>query len=430
MRITYVGFGDFHRYAGMKQLYHFAQEVARNNHQTQILVAGRADSVRSMDEPALAEIVQMAFSGPGLTAEVRERVKRFAPDILHAWTPRFVPALVGWQLHRLTGALVILDHEDDEQYHLRYTRRAWTQNWQEGWRRLAIPAIMARNAVRPWLRPLAQNGDPTRPARESFTYRLLTNATTAHTAISPNLVTWAKSQWPEKPVHLLYPGANLHLFSPAPPDPLLLAKLELVEKSVLVYSGTMDFAVFRWFLDVLGSVIQEIPDVVLLLIGEDSFRAEARQLAVERGLERGYRLLGQQPYKEIPRFLSLGDVLLQHPLDLGNEMRLPAKLPEYLATGKPIITFATGIGQTLEDGTHVRKLFSPDPLEAAALVKELLQDRAQSQRLGASARQVAAERFDWTKNGRALVEIYDQVLLSARRSSAPSRLSPSEIDPS
>lgn len=430
MKITFIGYGDFHRYAGMKQLYHFAQEVNQHDHHTQILIAGKADSVQSMDEPSLSKIVELAYVGPRLTSNIRQRVLDFAPDILHIWTPRFVPALTGWQLHRLTGTLVILDHEDDEQYHLRYMRRAWTQNWQKGWRRLAIPAIMARNAVRPWLQPLAQNGDPTRPARESFTYSLLTRAAVAHTAISPNLVTWAQSQWPEKPVHLLYPGANLHLFAPAPPNQLLLAKLELAGKSVLVYSGTMNLAVFRWFLDVLESVIREIPDAVLLLIGEDSFRAEAKRLAVERGLEQSYRLIGQQPYSEIPRYLSLGDVLLQHPLDLGNEMRLPAKLPEYLAMGKPIITFAVGIGETLEDGSHVRKLSSQDPSEAAALVKELLHDQGQSQRLGASARRVATERFDWTKNGRALVEIYDQVLRAARQRSIPSRLSPSEIDPS
>lgn len=414
MRITYVGFGDFHRYAGMKQLFHFAQEVARNNHQTQILIAGSSKSVRSMDEPPLGKIVEMSFSGPRLTIDVRKRVECFAPDILHVWTPRFVPALAGWQLHRLTGASVIVDHEDDEEYHVSYMRRASTQNWQKGWRRLAIPAIVARNTFRPWFRPLSKNGEATRTAKEAFTYQLLTRAAIAHSAISPNLVAWAKGQWPDKPVHLLYPGANLERFAPTSPDIALQTRLGLADKSVLVYSGTMSLEVFRWFLDVLGTVIQEIPHVTLLLIGEDSFRKEASQLAVERGLERDYCLLGQQSYAEIPRLLSLGQILLQHPLDLGNEMRLPAKLPEYLATGKPIITFAAGIGETLEDGVHVRKLFSTDPLEAASLVKELLRDEFQRQRLGSSARQLASQRFDWTKNGRTLTAIYDEVLRTSK----------------
>jgi glycosyltransferase involved in cell wall biosynthesis len=415
MRITYVGYGDFHYFAGMKQLYHFAQEVCRQGHQAQILIAGSAETARVMHEPPSADIVEMRFSGPLLSKAVRGRVKAFQPDIIHVWTPRFLPALAGWQLHQLTNALVILDHEDDEDYHLHYMRRSWTQNWQTSWRRLAKPAIKARNAIRPWFQPLTESGNPTRPAREAFTYQRLTKATSAHTAISPNLVAWAKGQWPERPVHLLYPGANLKLFSPTPPDALLLADLGLVGRSVLVYSGTMSIIMFRWFLDVLENVIREIPDVALLLIGEDSFRAEAKQLAVERGLESSCHLIGQQPYTEVPRFLSLANVLLQHPLDLGNEMRLPAKLPEYLATGKPIITFAAGIGQTLEDGIHVRKLFSPDPLEAATLVKELLQDPVLSQALGESARQIASDRFDWTKNGRALVGIYEQVLQNARQ---------------
>ncbi|MCA9987164.1 MAG: glycosyltransferase, partial [Anaerolineales bacterium] len=399
-----------HRYAGMKQLYHFAQEVGRNDHQTQILLAGKADSVESMDEPPLGEIVEMAFSGPRLTAEVRQRVKHFAPDILHVWTPRFVPALAGWQLHRLTGARVIVDHEDDEEYHVVYMRRAWTQNWQKGWRRLAVPAIVARNSARPWFQPLGKNAEATRAAQEAFTYKRLTDAAVAHTAISPNLVAWARCRWPHKPVHLLYPGANLDLFAPAPPDPILQDELGLVDKSVLVYSGTMSLRIFEWFLQVLRHVKNQRNDIFMVLVGEDSFRNAAEKLAYDLDLGGAYRLIGQQSYSSVPSYLSLADIVIQHPIDQANELRLPAKLPEYLATGKPVVTFANGIGQSLQDGVHVRKLYTDQPSEAAHVVLELLDQPHQRDALGKAARNLARERYDWTINGERLVRIYAEVL--------------------
>ena len=114
MRITYVGFGDFHRHAGMKQLYHFAQQVCEQGHQAQILIAGNADTTDSLEDAPKAEVIEIALNGPWLARHVRKRVIDFKPDIIHVWTPRHVPALVGWQLQRWTKTPLVLDHEDDE----------------------------------------------------------------------------------------------------------------------------------------------------------------------------------------------------------------------------------------------------------------------------------------------------------------------------
>lgn len=415
MKITYIGFGDFHRFAGMKQLYHFAQEVCRQGHLAQILFPGCAQTVHAMDEPPLAAIVEMAFDGPRVAASVRRQVQNFSPDILHVWTPRFVPALAGWQLHRLTRAQVILDHEDDEDYHVRYMRHSWTQNWQTGPRRLATPAIVLRNSVTHWLHPIGADGKVTRPAQEMITRHLVTRIAAAHTAISPNLVAWARAQWPGKPVYLLYPGADLQRFSPGSGDRELETELGLIDKKVLVYSGTMSLRIFEWFVDVLTIVREQQPAVKLVMVGEDNFRSQAEQLAHEHGVEDHYALVGQVSYSQVPKYLRLADILVQHPVDQANELRLPAKLPEYLAMGKPVITFADGIGSTLEDGVHVRKLYSDQPAEAAAIVLELLGDPKQCKALGTAARSLASDRFTWSQNGCQLVEIYQEVMHSGRK---------------
>ncbi len=415
MRITYVGYGDFHRHAGMKQMYHFAQEVCRQGHQAQLLIAGKAQSVTSMAEPPLSQVIELQFNGPRLAGSVRQRVLGFQPDILHLWTPRHVPALAGWQLKHLTGARLVLDHEDDEAYHARYVRRAWTQNWRRGIGCILRPLVVAYNMWRTWVSPLRTDGSAFLGAQEAITWRLVTRAAEAHTAISPRLAIWAQRQWPAKPVYVLYPGADLNLFRPQPADESLRTELGLEGRTVIAYSGTIDLTIFAWFLHFLEELLSHHPHVVLLLVGEDRFRQEARLMAEQRGLQDRYRLVGQLPLSEVPRHLSLADILLQHPLDLGNEMRLPAKLPEYLAMGKPVITYAQGIGQTLDDHVHVRKLYSAEASEAATVVSQLLQSPEQRQTLSSAARVLACKRFDWTHNGHYLTQIYGN-LLNARKS--------------
>jgi len=410
MRITYIGFGDFHVYAGMKQLYHFAQQVCRQGHQAQILIAGSAETVQAMEEPPLAEIVEMAFVGPSLARPVRQRVLDFEPDILHVWTPRHVPALAGWQLQRCTGAKLILDHEDDEDYHLRSWRRLTANRWKTGVGRLASPLFRLRSGTWHWVRPLHADGRVVRMAKEPLTYHLVAQTAVAHTVISPNLVLWAQRQWLGVPVHLLYPGASLELFGPHVSAPELRQALGLQECRVVVYSGAMSLEIFDWFLAVMSQVVSDYPDTALVLLGDDHFRCEAQDLLREQDLCEQVRLVGRVPYAAVPRYLSLADVLLQHPLDQGNEFRLPAKLPEYLAMGHPVVTYAQGIGESLEENLHVRKLYTADPKEAAGVVSDLLSDPHQCEMLGKAAREVAGERFDWNRNGRHLLAIYEGVL--------------------
>lgn len=410
MKITYIGYGDFHRYAGMKHMYHFAQEVCRLGHQAQLLIAGKADTVQSMAEPPMAEIVELAFRGPVLSPAVSKRVQVFQPDIIHVWTPRHIPALAGWQLQRLTAAPLILDHEDDEYYHTRYMYWAWTMNWQTGWRRLLAPAILTRNVIRSWLIPLRANGSAFHGTQNFISSRLLVNATSAHTAISPILLEWVRQQWPHLSSYLLYPGADLELFKPQPKDQQLLSELGIENRQALLYSGSLDKRVFRWFMELLLLLIPRLPDIVLVLIGDDSFKHQLTASDIPEQAEGFYRWVGQISHPSIPSYLALADVLIQHPLDIGNELRLPAKLPEYLAMQKPVITYAEGIGKTFEDGVCVRKLYTTDPFEAANLITELMADSEQAIRLGSEARKVACQRFDWQKNGERLISIYKDVL--------------------
>jgi len=409
MRITYVGYGDFHRYAGMKQLYHFAQEVCRNGHEAQILSAGSADTVRSMAEPPRAEIIEMAFTGPLLTRHVRRRVQDFKPDILHVWTPRHVPALAGWQLQRWTKARLILDHEDDEIYIARNYVGSHGRRFRGVMRLVARPLARLKGQSLPWLAPLMPDGSVRRMAQDRMAAALLRSRVSAHTAISPALEIRVRKTWPQAPVYLLYPGTDLQLFHPERSGALIRQRHNLGDRPLLVYSGTMNLEIFQYFTEVIQRLVATVPDIFLLLVGNDGFRHNAELLLGELGLRRHIYLTGIVPHPEVPMYLAAADVLVQHPIDIGNELRLPAKLPEYLAMGKPLVTYSQGIGEILEHGVHALKVATSDPDEMSRCLATLLGNRSLCADMGQAARNLAEQLFDWRANSQRLLNIYFDV---------------------
>jgi 2-polyprenyl-3-methyl-5-hydroxy-6-metoxy-1,4-benzoquinol methylase len=123
--------------------------------------------------------------------------------------------------------------------------------------------------------------------------------------------------------------------------------------------------------------------------------------------------------------MRLADVLVQpgHPGEF-NDYRIPSKLPEFLATGRPVVLPATNIGRYLRDGEECVLLRRGDALEIAGTLRRLLSDAQLRQRLGEGARAFAERNFSWTDSARKLKRFYDRVL---RESGRPVELSDSAL---
>src|SRR5205814_1029183 len=150
----------------------------------------------------------------------------------------------------------------------------------------------------------------------------------------------------DTPKLVLWPGADERLFAPRPQDPDLRAELGIPENAVvLCYTGNVHPAIARDVRSVyLAAAIldQEGIPTRLIRTGRDfcSFLGPDEEWAYKISIE-----LGQVPYQEIPALLSLAEVLVQPGADNAfNEFRLPGKLPEFFAMGRPVILPRTNIG--------------------------------------------------------------------------------------
>lgn len=121
--------------------------------------------------------------------------------------------------------------------------------------------------------------------------------------------------------------------------------------------------------------------------------------------------LGHIDYKEIPRILSLAHIFVQpgYPNEFNN-YRLPSKLPEFLAMGKPIILPATNLAYYLTHKENAYILPNADEIQISNAVKELLQDNELYHRLSTGSYEFAKVHLNWQENCQELKKFYESVM--------------------
>jgi len=113
----------------------------------------------------------------------------------------------------------------------------------------------------------------------------------------------------------------------------------------------------------------------------------------------------------VPEVMRLADVVIQPgDADAFNAHRLPAKIPEYLSMGKPLIMGAANIGIELDAASAARVLPRTTPSAMADAAEELFEDGATAKLLGARAREFALDRFSEQAVVPALEHFYERCL--------------------
>lgn len=125
----------------------------------------------------------------------------------------------------------------------------------------------------------------------------------------------------------------------------------------------------------------------------------------------GLRDLGWISRRRIPELLIAADVLVQ-PGSPGpfNDYRFPSKLPDFLASGRPVVLPKTNIGLYLEDGVDALLLDRGDAGEILEKVSLLVGDAELRTRLGEGGRAFAVRRLQWSRNVPEVARLYEAVL--------------------
>jgi colanic acid biosynthesis glycosyl transferase WcaI len=134
------------------------------------------------------------------------------------------------------------------------------------------------------------------------------------------------------------------------------------------------------------------PDIVFVVCGQGALRAELEAAARELG---NLRLLPLQPLERLGELLGLADAHLLPQSVEAEDLVLPSKLTNMLASGRPVVATCRAGTELAEVVGHCGVVVPPGDASALArAVEALMDDPARREALGRRAREHAERHID------------------------------------
>lgn len=388
MRVVFVMYGPLDVNSAI-QAYHFGNELTEQGWEVTLAGLGDPGRIEAVGHPHFECISHE-------TLEERARAGAIPREgtIVCGWTPRE-------RVHRLTTGLAsklrvpyVVHLEDNENYLV------------ETITGMTLPELQ-RLPLR------AQDRMTTLDTIHPTHYLEFLRGAAGITVITEELNDFNAGH---RPHHVARPGIDAERFSPERPTRKTREQLGLrPDEFVLVYHGTIHYANQHEMMSLYVAVQllrRRGHPVRLVRLGHSEFGGVDPRAF--RAVSDGVLELGQIGWREVPDYLALADAFVQPgACDDFNRYRLPSKLPEFLAMGRPVIVPHCNIGHDLTHGENALLLEQGNAVEIMARVEDLIADRELTERLGRSARKFALEELSWSANATALGGFYRELTSAA-----------------
>jgi glycosyltransferase involved in cell wall biosynthesis len=236
------------------------------------------------------------------------------------------------------------------------------------------------------------------------------------TVIEPRLQETLPSRLPSL---VLEPGVDHERFGsplPAHRRASILKALGVPQAdAVLVYPGNIHRANAGEMVELyraVGRVREQGRRLVLIKTGKDDVDMAA--LLGADPVEVGVIQAGLLERDLLIDLLKCADLFVQ-PGAPGpfNDFRLPSKLPEFMAVGRPVVLPAANVGLRLREGEEALLLRAGSAEEIAGKVLAILDDPALAARLAAGAQAFARRTWRWERQGGLLLDFLERLRRSA-----------------
>jgi glycosyltransferase involved in cell wall biosynthesis len=151
-------------------------------------------------------------------------------------------------------------------------------------------------------------------------------------------------------------------------------------------------------------------DVRLLIISDSSFD-DYQPLANTLKIKRYIDVIGFD-FLSLPKYLACADVTLNPRTDCDG---IPQKLLNYMAAGKPIVSFEGSAVNMEHERTGLIVENGNIPAFAKAVL-HLLENPELARKLGESAKDFVTPKFSWDKSAEKLEAVYEQVIMDQSKS--------------
>lgn len=205
---------------------------------------------------------------------------------------------------------------------------------------------------------------------------------------------------PEDRLVRIAPGIDTEHFYPRESEDLRLS-YQFGSRPIIISVGRL---VHRKgqdrLIQALPKIVAEIPDALLVLVGEGPYRQKLEELAHELHVEESVHFLGRIQYTDLPRYISMGDLFAMPSRDrlFGLEVEgLGIVYLEASSCGLPIIVGDSGgAPDALQNGETGFLVDGNDVADISEKILTLLHDSKLREEFGARGRQWAQQEWDWT----------------------------------
>ena len=207
---------------------------------------------------------------------------------------------------------------------------------------------------------------------------------------------------PAEKLQIVTNGANVEMFQyDDQARQQLRRELGLEGRFVAVYAGIHGVAQGLESVVEAARLLQNEPEIHILLVGDGPKRAEVQALAQQYGLT-NLTLLGEKPRDQMPAYLSAADVSLipLRKLELFKGA-LPSKLFDAWACERPVLLSVDGEARRVLEAAGGGWFIEPgDPQALAGSLQKLKADPAACRRMGRAGREYTGQHY----SRRALAE--------------------------
>ncbi|MDH5173874.1 MAG: glycosyltransferase family 4 protein, partial [Elusimicrobiota bacterium] len=161
----------------------------------------------------------------------------------------------------------------------------------------------------------------------------------------------------------------------------------------------------NYLLEAASQVVEVFPEAKFLLVGDGILRERLIRQAEDLKIRNNIVFTGLVERKEIPRLISVMDVVVHTSLREG----LPRVLPEALAMAKPVIAFEIdGMPEIIKDGENGYLIPPKDSRKLANSIIRLLQDKEKARRMGEAGRGMVNPAFDLEVMVERISDVYKE----------------------
>jgi colanic acid biosynthesis glycosyl transferase WcaI len=200
---------------------------------------------------------------------------------------------------------------------------------------------------------------------------------------------------PPDKIQVISNWVDIDFYRPVEPDLALAQQVGLASRFNIMYAGTIGLAQgLESILDAAG-LVQELPEIQFVFVGDGIDLPRLKSLADERRLT-NVKFLGRYPVEAMPALYAWANALLIHLRDDPLfRITIPHKTFTYLASGRPILAAVEGDVATIVKSAGAGLTCPPsDPPALADIVRQLYSMTADERAvLGQNGRQIACEQY-------------------------------------